>query len=102
MTEKLTAKNRAELSESNNFWAQAKGCLHLKQRSEAEALYKQAIEKRIAALGEDDHTVSQLLDELGALYLLTGRVEPALAEFKRAAQLLEKNFYAGHYYLGPV
>jgi len=102
MTENLTAKNRADLSESNQLWAEAKECLNHKKRSEAEALYKQAIEKRIAALSENDHTVSQLLDELGALYLLTGRVEPALAEFKRAIQLLEKNFYAGHYYLGPV
>jgi tetratricopeptide (TPR) repeat protein len=102
MTEQLTAKNLAALSESNNLWAQAKECIHLHNRQQAESLYKQAIEKRIASMGENDHTVSQLLDELGALYLTVGRVEPALEQFKRACALLEKNFYAGHYYLGPV
>lgn len=102
MTEKLTAKNLAALQESNNLWAEAKDRLHHQERTEAESLYKQAIEKRIVAIGEDDHTVSQLLDELGALYLLVGRVEPALEQFKRAIALLEKNFYPAHFYLGPV
>ncbi len=102
MTEKLTAKNLSALNESNTLWAKAKECLPHKERIEAESLYKQAIDKRIAAVGEDDHTVSQLLDELGALYLDMGRVEPALEQFKRAAALLEKNFYAGHFYLGSV
>ena len=102
MTEKLTAKNLAALNESNTLWAKAKECLPHKERIEAESLYKQSIDKRIAAVGEDDHSVSQLLDELGALYLDMGRVEPALEQFKRAAALLEKNFYAGHFYLGSV
>lgn len=102
MTDKLTAKNLSQLNESNSLWAKAKESLHQQERSEAEALYKQAIEKRISAIGEDDHTVSQLLDELGALYLQTGRVDPAREQFNRAVALLEKNFYAGHYYLGPV
>ncbi len=90
MTEQLTAKNLAVLNESNTLWAQAKECMHHQNRQEAESLYKQAIEKRIASLGEDDHTVSQLLDELGALYLEVGRVDPALDQFKRACALLEK------------
>lgn len=102
MTEKLTAKNLGALNESNTLWAKAKACLPHKERIEAESLYKQAIDKRIAAIGEDDYSVSQLLDELGALYLEMGRVEPALEQFNRAVALLEKNFYAGHYYLGPV
>ncbi|MCC7528797.1 MAG: tetratricopeptide repeat protein [Candidatus Melainabacteria bacterium] len=102
MTETLTAKNLPALSESNNLWAKAKEAMHHRRGQEAESLYKQAIEKRIASMGENDHTVSQLLDELGALYLIVGRIEPALEQFKRALALLEKNFYAGHYYLGPV
>lgn len=102
MTEKLTAKNLAALQESNSLWAEAKVLAGNMERVAAETLYKQSIDKRIGALGEDDHTVSQLLDELGALYLGMGRVEPAREKFNRALALLEKNFYAGHYYLGPV
>lgn len=102
MTEKLTAKNLADLNESNSLWAKAKTCVHHTQRSEAEALYKQALEKRIAAIGEGDYTIGQLLDELGSIYLVTGRVEPAREQFKRAADLLEKHYYAAHFYLGSV
>ncbi len=102
MTEQLTAKNLAALTESNTLWAKAKEAMHHHDRQEAESLYKKAIENRIAAVGDGDHTVSQLLDELGALYLEVGRIDPALEQFKRAAALLEKNFYPGHYYLGPV
>jgi tetratricopeptide (TPR) repeat protein len=102
MTEQLTAKKLASLHESNTLWAKGKECIQHYNRQEAESLYKQAIDTRIAALGENDHTVSQLLDELGAFYLSVGKVEPALDQFRRALALLEKNFYAGHYYLGPV
>lgn len=102
MTEKLTSSTVVSFAESNDLWHRAKESLQAGQVAEAESLYKQALDKRIAALGEGDHTVSEIIDEIGVMYLHTGKIDVAKAEFQRALGLLEKSFYAGHYYLGSV
>jgi len=70
--------------------------------SEAEPLYKRALEISEKALGKDHPDVATTLNNLAGLYDSQGRYSEAEPLYKRALQILEKAFGNQHPYVATV
>src|SRR6516225_890399 len=90
------------LSESDTQVHQARYKAHLGDNEQAANLLKNAFRLRELALGTDDQGLADIADELGLIYLRTGRHEEAEKQFRAALTILEKNFYPGHARHYPV
>lgn len=67
----------------------------------AAGLYKEAIDKLQAILG-DDASVAKAMDELGTLYMEQGKNAEAEQLFKSSTEVAERKYYAGHASVAPA
>jgi tetratricopeptide (TPR) repeat protein len=92
----------SSLYESEALLDRAEALKELGKWGEAEPLYKQALEKRKAALGEVDPSVARYTDLCGQACTANGKMSEAEEYFKKAVEVLEKAYYAGHGAIAPV
>jgi tetratricopeptide (TPR) repeat protein len=72
------------------------------ERSQAEALYKRAIEERTKAVGSGDASVGEFMHHLGRFYYQINNFQGAEETLKKSLEVLEKAYYPGHAALAPV
>lgn len=101
-TTEPTAEQAAMLFQSESVLEQARACREKQRFQQAEALFKEALEKRLSVLGQDDPSVANVIVELGLLYETTVREEEAINLYAQAISILEKAFYSGHGRLAPI
>jgi tetratricopeptide (TPR) repeat protein len=89
------------LYQAEKLWDEAHQARAAHQNASAERLYKEAITKLQAVLG-DDASVAKAMDELGALYMDCGKDAEAEQQFKASVEVAEKKYYAGHASVAPA
>lgn len=97
-----TPERAAILFQSESLLEQARECKGKQRYELAEALYKEALDKRLSVLGQDDPSIANVIFELGLLYESIGREEEAINLYEQAVSILEKAFYPGHGKLAPI
>jgi tetratricopeptide (TPR) repeat protein len=90
------------LLSSENLLDDAKLAENRGEKSNAEALYKKAIEKRAEVLTDKDASVGEYQHLLGRFYLFEGNYAAAESTLKGAIEVVEKALYAGHARLAPL
>jgi tetratricopeptide (TPR) repeat protein len=91
-----------QLFESESLLDEGVALFRNKKYPEAQSTLKQALEKRKAAVGENDPGVAHYLGELGQVCVALGESGQAITHFQQAVAILEKSFYAGHASIAPV
>lgn len=92
----------ARLFESEDVFDRAKAACARGDRSDAEALFKRAIDERAKALGAEDGSVGDYTYALGHHYLMHKSYGAALEQLNKAVSILEKAYYGGHAKLAPA
>jgi len=94
-------QNTTTLYQAETLWDNAHQARATRQYASAERLYKEAITKLQAVLG-DDHSVAKAMDELGTLYMELGKDAEAEQSFKSSVEVAERKYYAGHADVAPA
>lgn len=102
MNQQLNAQAMQSLNEADKLTAKAKFYFDHDLLEKSLGFYREALEKREAALGEEEAGVADLHYHLALVNMELERFDRAHEHYDRATAIYEKLYYPEHFALGPV